>query len=114
MAAALDALGPGFGTPIHLKRDALAWQMAVPDDGILPWGGWGPAIIEWEGDTHPTQTLPDSGLRLARLTMHHPDAEDMAETLGPLLPRDCVQLMPDQVPRLVAIFDGPNGQVRLE
>jgi len=53
-------------------------------------------------------------LRLARLTMHHPDAEEIAAVLGPLLPKDCVQFMPSGEPRLVAIFDGPQGTVRLE
>ena len=88
--------------------------MAVPDNGILPWGGWGPAIIEWQGNAHPTQTLPDSGLRLLRLSLHHPEAEDMAHLLGPLMPQDTIQFIPAEDPKLVAIFDGPDGQKRLE
>ncbi len=114
MAATLAMLPAGFGTPRKLTRGDLSWQMAGPASGILPWGGWGPAIIEWEGDAHPTQTLPDSGLRLRRLTIHHPDAVEMAELLGPLMPRDTAQFMPDETPKIVAIFDGPDGEKRLE
>ncbi|MEM7471515.1 MAG: VOC family protein [Pseudomonadota bacterium] len=112
--ATLAALPVGFGRPISLTRGDLRWKMAVPDDGVLPWDGWAPAIIEWQGAAHPTQTLPDSGLRLLRLTLHHPDAAEMAELLGPMMPRDSVQFMPAEVPKLVAIFDGPDGEVRLE
>ena len=87
--------------------------MAVPDDGRLPWDGFAPAIIEWEGDAHPTSALPDSGLRLARLTLHHPQAVEIAEALGPLMPRDTAQFMQSEEPHLVAIFDSPKGQLRL-
>ncbi len=114
MDAALAALPAGFGTPLALQRGDLRWKMAVPDDGVLPWGGWAPAIIEWGGDTHPTQTLPDCGLRLARLTLHHPNAVEMAEALGPLMPKDTAQFMPSDTPKMVALFDGPDGQKRLE
>jgi len=114
LEAALTTLPDGFGTPISLQRGDLKWRMAVPDNGILPWGGWAPALIEWQGDAHPTQTLPDSGLRLSRLTLHHPDAEQIAATLGPLMPTDTAQFMPADTPKLVAILNGPNGEIRLQ
>lgn len=112
--AALRALPEGFGTPMALKRNNLRWKMAFPDDGVLSWGGWGPAVIEWQGDAHPTQSLPDSGMRLLRLSLHHPDAEEMAQVLGPLMAQDTIQFMPAETAKLVAIFDGPNGEIRVE
>lgn len=112
--AALNVLPTGFGTPMDLQRGDLKWRMAVPGDGILPWDGWAPAIIEWQGDAHPTQTLPDSGLRLSRLTLHHPQAEQIAETLAPLMPPDTAQFMPADAPKLVAILTGPHGEIRLQ
>jgi len=113
MEAALEALPDGFGTPISLERGPFKWRMAVPDSGVLPWGGWAPAIIEWDGDAHPTQSLPDCGLRLASLTLHHPDAEEIAQALGPLMAPDTALFMPDDTPKLVAVFDGPDGVRRL-
>lgn len=114
MEAALAALPDGFGAPMDLQRGDLRWRMAVPDDGILPWGGWGPAIIEWQGNAHPTQTLPDSRLRLSRLTLHHPDAEDIAQTLAPLMPPDTAQFIPAETPKLVAVLTGPSGEIPLQ
>jgi hypothetical protein len=110
---ALEALPPGFGTPISLERGPFKWRMAVPESGVLPWGGWAPAIIEWQGAAHPTQSLPDSGLRLASLTLHHPEAEDIAQVLGPLMAADTALFMPDDAAKLVAVFDGSDGVRRL-
>lgn len=114
MEAALDALPAGFGEPIALERGPFKWRMAVPQTGVLPWGGWAPAIIQWQGAAHPTQSLPDSGLRLASLTLHHPDAENIAHVLSPLMARDTALFMPDEDAKLVARFNGPNGLLRLE
>ena len=114
MEAALAALPAGFGAPIELERGPFKGRMAVPETGVLPWGGWAPAVIQWEGDAHPTQSLPDSGLRLASLTLHHPEAEVIARTLGPLMAPDTALFMPDETAKLVAMFNGPDGLLRLE
>lgn len=107
--AALGQLGTGFGQPLSLERGDLRWRMAVPETGVLPWGGWAPAVIEWKAGRHPAQRLPDSGLRLQSLRLRHPDALEMAETLGPLMPRDTVLFEPSDTPELIARFDGANG-----
>jgi len=106
MEAALAALPDGFGTPISLERGPFKWRMAVPDTGVLPWGGWAPAIIEWEGDAHPAQSLPDSGMRLSNLALHHPNAQEIEQVLGPLIAKDTALFMPDREAKLAALFDG--------
>lgn len=113
MQAALDVLPDGFGTPIHLQRGDFQWQMAVPDDGILPWGGWAPAIIQWNGDLHPAPGLDDQGLRLRTLRIRHPKAEDMAALLAPLLPRDTALFEPSDIAEIVATFQTQNGEETL-
>jgi hypothetical protein len=113
MDAALDALPDGFGTPMTLQRGNLRWKMAVPDTGILPWGGWAPAIIEWLDGGHPAPGLPDVGVRLEALRLKHPYAEQIAHVLAPLLPRDTILFQISDTPGLTAIFDTPNGQVTL-
>ena len=113
MDAALAKLPEGFGTPISLQRGDLRWKMAVPDSGILPWDGWAPAIIEWQGDAHPAPRLPEVGVRLDSLRLKHPQAEEIAACLAPLMPRDTALFQVDDFPSLTATLSTPAGQVIL-
>ncbi|SDX36306.1 VOC family protein [Litoreibacter albidus] len=110
LEAALDILPAGFGKPVALERGDFKWSMAVPDDGILPWGGWGPALIQWHGAKHPAPLLPDQHIRLGSLVLRHPQATDIAQTLAPLLPRDTVLFEDSELPSLSATFDTPHGR----
>lgn len=110
MEAALAALPAGFGVPLAMERGDFRWRMAVPEDGILPWDGWAPAIIEWQGGLHPAPSLKDHGIRLANLVLRHPEAAAMAELLAPLLPRDTAVFEIAETPSLSATFDTPAGR----
>ncbi|MEO0566988.1 MAG: VOC family protein [Pseudomonadota bacterium] len=79
------AAHPEAGTPVKLSRGDLRWQMAVPDDGRLPYHNLFPAVIEWAGDVHPANTLASSGCSLHRLIIAHPQAQDLKATLEPLI-----------------------------
>lgn len=65
---------PEAGQPVSLSRGDLRWRMAVPNTGILPFGGIFPALMQWSGDAHPADRLKASGCRLLRLTLSHPEA----------------------------------------
>ncbi|MFM2390959.1 MAG: hypothetical protein RLZZ437_2514 [Pseudomonadota bacterium] len=87
--AACDDLGvevaaspTGVGVPVALSRGDFRWQMAVPTNGRLPFGGCFPALIQWEGAAHPAPRLPDMGLRLERLIIRHPDARGLEQALA--------------------------------
>lgn len=67
---ALIAQFPQAGRSLSFERGAFRWRMAVPDDGILPFDGCFPALIQWDS---PAPTFPDDGLRLTGLTLSHPD-----------------------------------------
>lgn len=85
IAAALARSPSGAGAPVALTRDALTWQIAVPDDGSLPLGAAWPTFLQWgAGVRHPAESLPDSGCRLDQLEIRHPDADaiDAALSLG--------------------------------
>ncbi|SDZ11669.1 Glyoxalase-like domain-containing protein [Jannaschia faecimaris] len=102
---ALIARFPGAGRPLQFERGEFRWRMAVPDDGILPFDGCFPALLQW--DT-PAPTFPDSGLRLAELTLTHPDAADLANVIAELIDdsRIAVGTGPQ---RITARIDTPYG-----
>lgn len=83
--ATLAALPEGFGAPVSLQRGDLKWRMAVPADGILPFDGCAPALIEWEGTAHPAALLPTSDATLTGLTVSHPQVANLAALLSPHL-----------------------------
>ena len=112
IGAALAAGPSGWGAPLHLSRGDYRWQMAVPGDGVLPFGGLFPALIQWQGPHHPAGALPDAGLRLARLTVTHPKAASLRAALQSLDdPR--VEILAGDMPGLSARIDTPRGQVVL-
>lgn len=68
-----------FAGPAHdLQRGDLTWRFACPDTGGLLMGGAFPYLIEWgQGVPHPSSRLRDQGLRLDRLDITHPDADQL-------------------------------------
>lgn len=102
---------PDAGDPISLERGDLRWQMAVPQSGKLPFSGTFPPLISWSGTLHPAQMLGSSGASLKQLTIHHPEATDLADLLG-VIAGASVRFETAQASSLSAEFDTPHG-VRL-
>jgi len=46
------------------SRGPYSWRIGIPADGHLPGGGSLPTLIQWDGDAHPADALPESGCRL--------------------------------------------------
>lgn len=101
--ADLGLAPPEAGRIFDVARGDLRWRMAVPETGALPFGGTYPALIQWLGDLHPIQRLPDSGARLRRLEIATPDP---AALPGPADPRVVIT---QGAPALRASFDTPHG-----
>lgn len=106
--AALAVAPPGTGVATPLARGPYRWRFAVPPDGRLPMDDAHPALIEWQGDRHPAQALPDSGVRLRRLTVRHPQAGALRAALAAL--RDPRVVVEEGPLRLQAEFDTPSGR----
>ncbi len=107
--AAELAQGPaGLGAPLAFTRGDLAWQMAVPANGMLPFGGLFPALIQWQGAAHPVARLPESGCRLVRLRLSHPDAPALAAALAGRLTEPRLEIVPGS-PGLAAEIATPSG-----
>ena len=97
----------GVGQPVALARGDYRWKMAIPDDGILPFDNAFPALIQWLNALHPTQTLPESGIRLKTLTIFHPQADALQAALS--LQDHRVQIIHGPAKAMTATFSTPNG-----
>jgi hypothetical protein len=105
------AAWPEAGRVLPFGRDGLAWRMAVPEDGRLPFDGCAPALIEWDG---PMPALPERGCRLARLMLRHPQAAALRARLGALTDDPRILVKADAAPGLSARIDAPDGPKVLE
>ncbi len=99
---------PEAGAPVALQRGELRWQMAVPANGKLPFDGLFPPLIEWSGKLHPASMLNPSGVALKMLTVHHPQADDLADQLGDIAGAQ-VRFETAQNSQLTAEFNTPHG-----
>ena len=93
----------GVGAAMAFQRNGYHWDMAVPEDGRLPYDGACPAVMQWTGDAHPAVALPDRGCRLERLEILHPQAADLMMNFPAVLGLPKVRIGP-----------GPRVQVRAD
>jgi hypothetical protein len=110
-------LPPGpddHGERLRLHRGDLSWTVTVPADGSLPGDGSGlvPTLIAWD-DAHPTDTLPDAGVRLERLVLGGPRAPELRRRLAGLGLAGCVTVA-DGPAVLRAELRTPHGAVVLD
>ncbi len=82
LAAALAMAPEGAGSVMEVSRGDLTWQMAVPGDGKLPFGGAFPGLIQWPEGVHPLQRLPDASCDLTVFQVAHPDAAGLRNALN--------------------------------
>lgn len=106
---ATEALPAGFGAVVGLTRGALSWDMAEAEGGVLPFGQCHPGLIDWGTTPHPATRLANSGLRLERLTLAHPEADALREALRPLEDTR-VAVVNGSGPKLSAQLTGPDGR----
>ncbi|MEE4279968.1 MAG: VOC family protein [Halieaceae bacterium] len=109
LALALSQAPTGSGAALALERGDLRWQMAVSDDGRLPWDDLFPALLAWESEAHPSQRLPDSGIRLSALELFHPDAQALRRVLEAMIHEPRLSVHEATQPSLRARFDTPAG-----
>ena len=107
LETALSAMGDGFGTPVAVTRGDLAWRMAVPSDGILPFDNCAPAFIQWDTPP-PGPRLTDQACRLEKLIVRHPEATAMAALLADHFQDDRV-VFERGTPGLTAVIKTPTG-----
>ncbi len=94
-------------SPVQMQRGDLRWLMTVPADGIQPFDNVFPSVLQWQSPP-PAASLPQSGCRLRRLTVRHPEARALRAALARVLEDPRVVVEPGR-PALQAEFDTPHG-----
>lgn len=107
---ALAVAPPGTGEPMDFARGDLRWRMAVPVDGLLPFGGVFPALITWDGAAHPAGRLTDRAVRLTAVEIAHPDPEALRAALASVLTDARVRVVSGASPALRFGFETPAGE----
>jgi len=112
---ALAHLGLDRGEVLPASRPTpqglLRWKITVRQDGQRLFYGALPALIEW-GETHPTHSMPASGVTLQSLGANHPRAQTLQAGYQAIGLKDVdVQQGP---PNLVATLQTARGRVTLE
>lgn len=110
--AALAQAPEGAGRPVSLARGDFRWRMGVPVDGRLPYDNLFPALIQWQEALHPSDRLEDSGCRLTRLELFHPQAAALRRAVD--LDDSRVLIGEGPTPRMRAVIETPNGPRTLE
>lgn len=101
-----------LGSVEAMTRGDLAWLITIPRNGRVPLDGCAPTLIEWQSDTHPASRLPDVGLRLVKLELHHPEPERLRTLFDAIdlrTPIDVVRIEHDAGAHLVAVIDTSQG-----
>jgi len=101
-----------LGEVISASRDQLAWRITVPDDGRLQFSGVLPSVIEWEGASHPCDSLEDRGCALIELRLSHPAATSILPMFRSLRITGAVELRPGPI-ALTARIRTPAGETEL-
>lgn len=69
VARASPLVAPAGTTLAEASRGELRWRITLPDAGQMPRRGGEPMLIDWGAGPHPSDSLPDRGVRLLRLTL---------------------------------------------
>lgn len=108
--ASVEAAPAGIGQPLELSRGDMSWAMAIPDNGRLPFDAAMPALMEWDASSpHPSDRLPDQGLRLSRLDVFHPEADALSSAFPALSALDDVAVRSGPEKRLIATISTNEG-----
>lgn len=110
LEADVAASGAAFtGVPTALSRGDLRWRFAIPPSGKLPFDDAFPALMQWDGTLHPAALLPDRGVRLARLEIAHPRADDLRAALAGRIGDPRVMIVQGVEKAMRGTFDTPHG-----
>ncbi len=116
---AIDQLAQTQHYPANIVRQAsrtdFRWRFAFTPDGMRIANGTLPHLIQWDGDMHPCDRLPEAGVSLSALMLGAPEPERLIGRLEALQFTDArVQVGQSTASHLVAMLQTPIGSVVLD
>jgi len=96
-----------------MARGTFEWRITIPADGHLPGGGVLPTLIQWADERHPTDAMPDAGIRLVALAGAHPEPDAIRSTLAALSLANTLKVTYAVTPRVAAMLRTARGPVVL-
>ncbi|MCC7216464.1 MAG: VOC family protein, partial [Burkholderiales bacterium] len=111
--AAAVARVPALGLATPMTRGDFAWRITIPGDGHRPGRGLVPTLIQWADARHPSDHLPDRGLRLALVAGEHPEPAAVRADLAALGLSETLKVTYARSPRLAAMIRTPRGVATL-
>ena len=96
-----------------MARGTFEWRITIPADGHLPGGGVLPTLIQWADERHPTDAMPDAGIRLVALAGAHPEPDAIRSTLAALSLADTLKVTFAVTPRVAAMLRTARGPLVL-
>ena len=76
--------GYDAGKITTMTRGDLEWMLTIAEDGTLAEDGVLPVLIQWPGGRNPANKLPESGTRLNRLILQHPQPAAIGQIIDQL------------------------------
>ena len=81
---AASKCGYDAGKITTMTRGDLEWMLTIAEDGTLVEDGLLPGLIQWSGGRNPANKLPESGTRLQRLVLQHPQPDTIGQIIDQL------------------------------
>ena len=98
-----------LGPANQITRGELSWQMAVRDDGSMPFDGAFPMLMQWPDGLHPAAQMTDLGCRLERITIVHPEVLHIQQILKGQLDMANIQFQTGSTMSISAEIKTPEG-----
>ena len=105
----LETCSEPVGEIESMSRGEANWLITIPKDGSLPLKGGAPALIQWQGESHPAMKLKDHGLSLSKLQIFHPEPERLSSFLSSVNLEGPVEVLSGNKTKIVAHINTPQG-----
>ncbi len=92
-----------------MSRGENNWLITIPKDGSIPIVEGAPALIQWQGESHPATQLENHGLLLVKLQIFHPEPGRLSNFLNSIHLQGPVEVLKGDKTKIVAHVETPQG-----